>query len=160
MRWGGKPLTIALMRTADGWNVRVGSASVAIGAHFVGFDRLAVRHDGEDCEVRWLELGRELCVIRDGHVVTVQWDDPADGAVREVHAGGLVSPMPGTVLQVLVKPAERVRRGQPLMIIEAMKMEHTIVAPTDGSVRAVHFANGERVEEGAELLELDPDPVA
>jgi 3-methylcrotonyl-CoA carboxylase alpha subunit len=42
------------------------------------------------------------------------------------------------------------------MIIEAMKMEHTIVAPADGVVKAVHFAPGERVEEGAELLEIEP----
>jgi 3-methylcrotonyl-CoA carboxylase alpha subunit len=43
------------------------------------------------------------------------------------------------------------------MIIEAMKMEHTVVAPADGVVQAVHFASGERVEEGVELLELEGD---
>ena len=139
LRWGGKPLTIALGRTADGWNAQVGPRSVAIAAHFLAPDRVAARIDGQACEVRWLDLGPELCVIRDGHVVTVQWDDPADSATREVHAGGLASPMPGHVLQVVVKPAERVRRGQPLMIIEAMKMEHTILAPADGVVQAVRF---------------------
>ncbi|HSD75283.1 MAG TPA: acetyl/propionyl/methylcrotonyl-CoA carboxylase subunit alpha [Steroidobacteraceae bacterium] len=157
LRSGGKPLTIRLLRSAEGWNAQVGPVLAAIAAHFVGADRLAARIDGEACEVRWLDLGRELCVIRDGHVVTVQWDDPAADSQREVHAGGLASPMPGHVLQVLVKAAERVRRGQPLLILEAMKMEHTIVAPADGVVQAVHFAAGERVEEGAELLELEPD---
>jgi 3-methylcrotonyl-CoA carboxylase alpha subunit len=127
---------------------------VTLAAHFIAADRLAARIDGEATEVRWLDLGRELCVIRDGHVVSAQWDDPAAAGAREAHAGGLVSPMPGHVLQVLIKPGERVRRGQPLMIIEAMKMEHTVVAPADGVVQAVHFASGDRVEEGVELLEL------
>jgi 3-methylcrotonyl-CoA carboxylase alpha subunit len=130
---------------------------VTLTAHFIAADRLAARIDGEACEVRWLDLGRELCVIRDGHVVSAQWDDPAAAGTREAHAGGLASPMPGHVLQVLVKPGERVRRGQSLMIIEAMKMEHTVVAPADGVVQAVHFASGELVEEGVELLELEGD---
>jgi 3-methylcrotonyl-CoA carboxylase alpha subunit len=154
LRWSGRPLTIALARTAEGWTARSDGTSVTLTAHFIAADRLAAFIDGEATEVRWLDLGRELCVIRDGHVVSAQWDDPAAAGAREAHAGGLVSPMPGHVLQVLIKPGERVRRGQPLMIIEAMKMEHTVVAPADGVVQAVHFASGDRVEEGVELLEL------
>ena len=157
LRWSGKPLTIALARSKEGWTARVDATSVTLAAHFIAADRLAARIDGEACEVRWLDLGRELCVIRDGHVVSAQWDDPAAAATREAHAGGLASPMPGHVLQVLVRPGERVRRGQSLMIIEAMKMEHTVVAPADGVVQAVHFASGARVEEGIELLELEGD---
>ena len=47
-----------------------------------------------------------------------------------------------------------VRQGQPLMVVEAMKMEHTIAAPRDGTVAAVHYAPGDLVEEGAELIAL------
>jgi 3-methylcrotonyl-CoA carboxylase alpha subunit len=65
--------------------------------------------------------------------------------------------MPGHVLQVLVQAGERVSRGQPLMIIEAMKMEHTVRAPAEGVVQAVNFATGDRVEEGVELLELEAE---
>jgi 3-methylcrotonyl-CoA carboxylase alpha subunit len=157
MRWGGKPLTIALGRAGNGWSARIGAASFDITAKLIAADRIAARIDGEACEVRWLDLGRELCVIRDGHVVTVHWDDPAAGTAREAHAGGLASPMPGHVLQVLVQAGERVSRGQPLMIIEAMKMEHTVRAPAEGVVQAVNFATGDRVEEGVELLELEAE---
>jgi 3-methylcrotonyl-CoA carboxylase alpha subunit len=157
MRWGGKPLTIALGRTGNGWSARVGAAAFDITAKLIAADRIAARIDGEACEVRWLDLGRELGVIRDGHVVTVHWDDPAAGTAREAHAGGLASPMPGHVLQVLVKAGERVSRGQPLMIIEAMKMEHTVRAPAEGVVQSVNFASGDRVEEGVELLELEAE---
>ncbi len=157
MRWHGKALAIGLTRTTDGWKAQVGEESFTVAAQLVAPDRLAARVDGQAIDVRWLDLGTELSVIHASQVVTLRWDDPAVSSAREAHAGGLVSPMPGQVLQVHVAPGERVRRGQPVMIIEAMKMEHTILAPADGVVEAVHFANGERVEEGVELLELKAD---
>ncbi len=69
----------------------------------------------------------------------------------EAH-GGLTAPMPGRVLAVLVKPGELVVRGMPLLIMEAMKMEHTITAPADGTVDKLLCSVGEQVKEGAELL--------
>jgi Acetyl/propionyl-CoA carboxylase, alpha subunit len=63
--------------------------------------------------------------------------------------------MPGRVVAVLVQQGMHVRRGTPLLILEAMKMEHTIAAPADGTVQALHYAAGELVEEGAELLVLE-----
>jgi 3-methylcrotonyl-CoA carboxylase alpha subunit len=82
-------------------------------------------------------------------------DDPR---THEFHAtaavGGLTTPLPGVVVSVAVTVGSRVRAGEVLMVIEAMKMEHTISAPHDGTVRAIHFARGDRVPEGSELLEL------
>jgi 3-methylcrotonyl-CoA carboxylase alpha subunit len=60
--------------------------------------------------------------------------------------------MPGSVLQVIVKAGETVQAGQALMILEAMKMEHTITAPHGGTVDSVNYRVGEQVQEGAELL--------
>jgi 3-methylcrotonyl-CoA carboxylase alpha subunit len=54
----------------------------------------------------------------------------------------------------MVEPGSHVRRGEPLMTIEAMKMEHTVAAPADGVVEEVRFAVGDLVEEGAELIVL------
>jgi 3-methylcrotonyl-CoA carboxylase alpha subunit len=62
--------------------------------------------------------------------------------------------MPGRVVQLLVAAGDTVRRGQPLVVVEAMKMEHTIAAPRDGIIEAVRCATGELVEEGAELIVL------
>ena len=64
----------------------------------------------------------------------------------------MTAPMPGKVLSVLVAEDQAVGRGQPLMVLEAMKMEHTIIAPADGVVERVSYAEGEQVSEGAELL--------
>ena len=63
--------------------------------------------------------------------------------------------MPGKVLDVLVKTGQEVQAGTPLMVLEAMKMEHRIVAAKDGVVAAIHFEAGDQVTQGAVLLELN-----
>ena len=68
--------------------------------------------------------------------------------------GSLSAPMPGTILDVLVKSGQRVRQGQTLLVMEAMKMEHRIQAPKAGEVIAVHFETGDRVDMGANLVEI------
>jgi len=69
--------------------------------------------------------------------------------------------MSGTVVAVPAKVGDRVERGAALVVLEAMKMEHTIAAPVAGVVKAIHFAVGDRVPEGADLVDLDdPTPQA
>ena len=68
--------------------------------------------------------------------------------------GDLTSPMPGTVIDVLVKPGQEVLAGERLMILEAMKMEHTLTAPKDGTIKAIHFKVGDALSEGVELIEF------
>jgi 3-methylcrotonyl-CoA carboxylase alpha subunit len=63
--------------------------------------------------------------------------------------------MPGRVVQLLVGAGDKVSQGQALIVIEAMKMEHTIAAPRDGTIEAVRYAVGDLVEEGAELIALE-----
>ena len=67
----------------------------------------------------------------------------------------LVAPMPGTVIRVLVEPGAKVSARQPLVVLEAMKMETPLVAPYEATVRAVHVSEGDRVAGGAILVELD-----
>jgi 3-methylcrotonyl-CoA carboxylase alpha subunit len=69
-------------------------------------------------------------------------------------AGRLTAPMPGKVIAYLVQPGETVKTGQPLAVLEAMKMEHTIAAPREGTVAELLFAPGDQVSEGGELLTL------
>ncbi|WP_157266782.1 acetyl/propionyl/methylcrotonyl-CoA carboxylase subunit alpha [Azohydromonas aeria] len=68
--------------------------------------------------------------------------------------GGLRAPMPGKVIAWLAQPGTAVEKGQPLLVLEAMKMEHTIAAPRAGMVKAFHYAPGEQVADGAELVEF------
>ena len=68
--------------------------------------------------------------------------------------GSLTAPMPGTVLEMMVEQGQRVREGQALMVLEAMKMEHRISAPRAGEVTKLHYGEGDRVEMGSVLLEM------
>jgi biotin carboxyl carrier protein len=69
---------------------------------------------------------------------------------------GLTSPMPGTVVRVAVAPGQRVGSHDPLIIVEAMKMEHIVRAPYAGTVGRVHFQAGDMVKAGAIVVDLEP----
>jgi 3-methylcrotonyl-CoA carboxylase alpha subunit len=62
--------------------------------------------------------------------------------------------MPGRIVQVMAQKGAEVKRGAPLLILEAMKMEYTIAAPADGRIAEVRYAPGDVVEEGAELIKF------
>jgi 3-methylcrotonyl-CoA carboxylase alpha subunit len=70
--------------------------------------------------------------------------------------GQLTAPMPGKVVALLCASGAKVRRGQPLLVLEAMKMEHTIAAPADGQVTELLYAVGDQVAEGAQLIGFAP----
>ncbi len=72
---------------------------------------------------------------------------------------GVIAPMHGNVVSVLIEKGELVSKGQALVVMEAMKMEHTLTAPYDGVVDEVHYANSDQVEEGSALLDLTEIPV-
>ena len=99
--------------------------------------------------------GADWHLFRDGahRVLTLQSAQLAEAPDAVI--GSLSAPMPGKVLQVLVQAGAQVAKGTPLVILEAMKMEHTIAAPHDGRVAEIHFKAGEQVAEGTELLRLE-----
>jgi len=83
--------------------------------------------------------------------------DPAEAAGEETDAGGdLTAPMPGRVTHVHVKAGAAVKRGQALLVLEAMKMEHTIAAPADGTVTEIRCADGDQVDDGVALVIFEP----
>ena len=102
-----------------------------------------------------VQQGELLTVIERGCSHTLRLREAGAGD-SELERGEqrLTAPMPGKVVAVLVEPGERVERGRPLVILEAMKMEQTVTAPRSGTVAALNFAPGAQVREGAELLTL------
>jgi acetyl/propionyl-CoA carboxylase alpha subunit len=107
-----------------------------------------------------------VCVDREGarRFVTVEGfgearlEREADGRrrAREAPEGSLASPMPGTVVKVLVAAGDDVEKGQDLLVVEAMKMEIKVSAPAAGTVRAVHAAEGDPCDAGQVLAEVEP----
>lgn len=82
---------------------------------------------------------------------------PASAAPAAPKAAGAIAvnaPMPGTILAVHVKPGQAVKRGDVLVILEAMKMENEIMAPADGTVATVSVTKGQSVQSGAQMLTL------
>ena len=90
----------------------------------------------------------------EGSAVVFEFDPIAHSADGAVEAGGLLAPMPGKVIAFLAKAGDVVTQGQPLAVMEAMKMEHTIAAPRDGTIEALLYAVGDQVGEGGELLRM------
>jgi 3-methylcrotonyl-CoA carboxylase alpha subunit len=91
----------------------------------------------------------------DGRVHRLSLIEP--GARSGGAEGGCTAPMPGAVLEVLVSVGDEVEAGTPLVVMEAMKMEHRVMAPTDGTVVAVHVEVGGRVLQGQTLVDVETD---
>jgi 3-methylcrotonyl-CoA carboxylase alpha subunit len=103
-----------------------------------------------------VQQGHEMTILTHGESHRLMVHNPlTEGMEDEVVTGTLAAPMPGSVLQVLVEQGQRVEQGAPLMILEAMKMEHTIIAPRSGRVERIFYREGEQVQEGVELLVLE-----
>ncbi len=99
--------------------------------------------------------GLHLDVMYEGRHEELTWLDPLHaGEGNEETTGKLTAPMPGKVVAVRVKTGAKVTKGQALVIVEAMKMEHTITAPVDGIVEAIHAIVGDQVSEKHELIAL------
>ncbi|MBK5104102.1 MAG: 3-methylcrotonyl-CoA carboxylase, partial [Burkholderiales bacterium] len=102
--------------------------------------------------------GQMLDVFFRGARYRLELHDPALHEVEsDAHDGNLAAPMPGKIIAVLTKSGAKVEKGTPLVILEAMKMEHTIIAPGRGTVKEIHYGVGEQVAEGAELLGFELD---
>jgi 3-methylcrotonyl-CoA carboxylase alpha subunit len=99
--------------------------------------------------------GRNWHVFHDGVRWTLALKEELAGLDVDAASGTLAAPMPGRVIKLLVEPGAKVKKGAPLLILEAMKMEHTITAPADGVVKEIRYAAGEQVLEGAELIRLE-----
>jgi 3-methylcrotonyl-CoA carboxylase alpha subunit len=119
---------------------------------------------GGQVELQFNGLRRTLDVYEEGAITHVFAPEGASrivaldrmGHAGDVHAEGgrLTAPMPGKVVSFAVKAGDKVSRGQALAVMEAMKMEHTIAAPADGTVEELLYTPGDQVAEGAELLRI------
>ena len=100
--------------------------------------------------------GRELDLNTPRGPRKLHWVDPFLADISEAAAcGRIVAPMPGTVTRILAEPGVGLQRGAPLLVLEAMKMEHTLRAPADGRVKALRCAVGDFVQEGTELADFE-----
>ncbi|MFT0180428.1 biotin carboxylase N-terminal domain-containing protein [Pseudomonas benzopyrenica] len=151
-RLGGPP-QIALRLACRG-EVRAvalpGSAAVERNG-----DRLHWQAEGIRQSARLYRRGQTLFLEWQDHFEAVTWADPLAEVARQADAGGLTAPMNASVVAVPVAVGDAVEAGAPLVVLEAMKMEHSIRAPRAGVVAALFCSPGELVAEGTALVELE-----
>ncbi|XUO84426.1 acetyl/propionyl/methylcrotonyl-CoA carboxylase subunit alpha [Halomonas sp. KM007] len=139
------------------WQLTIGEHTLSASLQPLAGDAVAVTLDGHR---------RRLQAYRDGNVVVMAepsgetrllWQriDAINHGHQETEAT-LTAPMHGTVVALLVELGTTVEKGMPLMVMEAMKMEHTMTAPTHGSVATFHFQAGDTVSQGDVLLDFAP----
>ena len=123
-----------------------------------GLDEVVADVGGARVRATVIRSGADRVIMIQGRGHRLALHDPDAAEERDVGGGSLVAPMPGKVVAVMVEAGAEVKKGAPLLVLEAMKMEHTVVSPRDGKVAAVHFAPGAIVPEGAQLVALEPVP--
>jgi 3-methylcrotonyl-CoA carboxylase alpha subunit len=120
---------------------------------------------GEQLLIEQQGVRRSHLAVRHGHTVYLRWDGEMQGVTlfdpiaaveaSQSHQGGLTAPMNGSIVRVLVEVGQQVEAGTQLVVLEAMKMEHSIRAPQAGVVKALFCQEGEMVAEGCALVELE-----
>jgi 3-methylcrotonyl-CoA carboxylase alpha subunit len=107
-----------------------------------------------------MPLGNGVLVFKDAQPLLFTPPHFGAGASHGVHDGEIEAPMPGKVTAVEVALGDKVTKGQRLLTLEAMKMEHALTAPFDGTVTELSAKAGAQVSEGTLLVRVDPEPTA
>jgi len=148
-----KAYKVGLGYYAHGWEIELAGVKTPLALASRDGARLSIRLGTASLHGTVRRDGDLFHVFTGGHHYTLAYDDPMAHAGEHEAAGGrLTAPMPGKVVAVLVANDQEVKKGEPLVIMEAMKMEHTIAAPSDGTVEEVLYQVGDQVADGAPLL--------
>ena len=156
LEYRGESVVAKLRYLSDGLQLQVDDAEPKpLSLTALPDGRIDLRYGGARELVQVYALGEVEHVFGTRGAVQITELDTLSRADEGAGEGGrLTAPMPGKVVSIAVKAGDKVSKGQPLAVMEAMKMEHTIAAPQDGVVDEVLYAPGDQVTEGAELLRL------
>ncbi len=143
---------------SGGWAIRHGAASSMMTLIEHAENNLTIKLAGETVRGTVIREADVFHVFAGGAHRMLTWNDPmAHAGQAEAEGGRLTAPMPGKIVAVLIKKGDTVEKGAPLLIMEAMKMEHTIAAPAAGIVEDVLYAVGDQVADGVQLLSFKID---
>jgi 3-methylcrotonyl-CoA carboxylase alpha subunit len=139
------------------WRLKIDGRSVEARGELNPRGLLRVELDGTRMDATVIAAAGRRHVFAKGRAWQLAAVDPlyhgGEGGGAEA---GLLAPMPGKVIALVAVEGAKVEKGAPLLILEAMKMEHTITAPAAGTVKAFRFGVGDQVGDGAELVEFEP----
>ncbi len=161
VRWrdGEREIAVVVRRHRDGTlglELPGGARTATVRA--TGEGALAIVLGGERFEARVVRRDNDYTCFFGAGGRRLRLVDPLDVTQYEAAAAdqtAVRSPLPGKIIDLKVKAGDSVSKGQALLVLEAMKMEHTLSAPADGKIRSVRYAVGEQVPEGADLVEFE-----
>ncbi|MDQ1920447.1 acetyl/propionyl/methylcrotonyl-CoA carboxylase subunit alpha [Massilia pseudoviolaceinigra] len=149
----GKGYNVGLTYRPHGWDLTVNGIDAELAVTAQDGAELSIKLGATSIHGAVRVDGDTFHVFTGGrHFVLVYNDPMAHAGEAEAAGGRLTAPMPGKVVAVLATKGQQVKKGDPLVIMEAMKMEHTIGAPSDGLVEEILYQVGDQVADGAPLL--------
>lgn len=155
-RFGEVEKTLAVTHLGNGFAITLDGVASAVAGSLNPRGLLRAEFDGLRTTATAVVAGERRHLFGNGRAWQFAAVDPlhhsGEGGGAE---GGLLAPMPGKVIALIAAEGATVEKGAPLLILEAMKMEHTITAPAAGTVKGFRFAVGDQVGDGAELVEFE-----
>ncbi|HEY6308819.1 MAG TPA: biotin/lipoyl-containing protein [Candidatus Angelobacter sp.] len=158
---GEETREVELVRAGAGWRCKLDGKELPLDAVFPQPGLLSILVDGASLEVREEISAGQSVIVVGGERFTASVRDPRSYRSRRTReAGGqgvrkIVAPMPGKVVRVLAKVGAAVDAGQPVLVIEAMKMQNELKAPKKGKVSKLNVSEGAAVEAGQVLAEVE-----
>ena len=152
---GSQSVPYAIEREGPAATARVGDCEVVLSVHPVAPGLLAATCNGRNLQVHWVMDGSRTLLHVKGQTYEFELGRAGSGEARApIVEGDLRAPMPGVVSRMLVRPGQTVNAGDPLCVVEAMKMEHLVRAVRPGRVIRV-TEPGTQVESGAVVVEVE-----
>jgi len=145
-KFAGDTVEVTVARDSDKWHLD------DLECQIMADGRLKVTANGVTKFAHSTKVGDVWWVHLDGHVFCIEKIEA--GSNSDDLEGGLIAPMPGKILEVLVEKGQSVASGDLLLVMEAMKMEHRIVANVDGVIATMNLKEGDQVQQGDVLVEI------
>ncbi|CAH0168163.1 acetyl/propionyl/methylcrotonyl-CoA carboxylase subunit alpha [Stenotrophomonas lactitubi] len=156
LQQGERAHTLKVWATADGWRVQCDDAAPKQVVGHADGHTLLVQLDDRRWRLQLQRDGDQLYLFgSDGQHRFTLHDPVGESEQASADAGSLLAPMPGKIVATLVAAGTQVKRGTPLVVLEAMKMEHTLQAPADGTVKGYRAKAGDQVGDGAVLVDFE-----
>ena len=152
---GAAQVTVTAHYRPGGYLFELPGGALPVRGSFDGTGDLVADLGDARLQARVVRNGPERTILCQGSSHRLTLLDPYAGSAQEAPDGRLTAPMPGKVVAFMVDAGAEVEKGAPLVILEAMKMEHTITAPRAGKVLALNFGVGALVQDGAELIAFE-----
>ena len=152
-RDNGRELNVVTHYRKHGFEIELPGGSIRASATSNNQGELVATIDSQTLHAYVVQIGHQYSIFYSGAHYEIEAYDPShpDDNIEQTN-GSLRSPMPGKIIEVSTNQGDQVSQGDRLLVLEAMKMEHTITAPMDGSVQDINFKAGDVVEEGVELI--------